>query len=143
MVTADRQIDDALGDMVSLGVRALLVRRDQRIVGPVTSYDIQGERPIQFLQFSNYRHHHDIRVADTMIPWDALRAIHLEHHSIHAGRRPPALVGGGQFDACHRGRGASRSALRGSRPGCHEPGWFASSRTSSPKNLVGPSRPAT
>jgi DeoR family transcriptional regulator, catabolite repression regulator len=75
-VAADRQIDDALGDMVSLGVRALLVRRDQRIVGLVTSYDIQGERPIQFLQSSNYRHHHEIRVADIMTPWDALKAIH-------------------------------------------------------------------
>jgi CBS-domain-containing membrane protein len=73
---ADRQIDDALGDMVSLGVRALLVRRDQRIVGLLTSYDIQGERPIQFLQSSNHRHHHEIRVADIMTPWDALKAIH-------------------------------------------------------------------
>lgn len=75
-VAADRQIDDALGDMVSLGVRALLVRNDHRIVGLLTSYDIQGERPIQFLQSSNYRHHHEIRVADIMTPWDALKAIH-------------------------------------------------------------------
>ncbi len=75
-VAADRQIDDALADMVSLGVRALLVRRDQRIVGLVTSYDIQGERPIQFLQSSNHQHHHEIRVADIMTPWDALKALH-------------------------------------------------------------------
>lgn len=75
-VAADRQIDDALGDMVSLGVRALLVRKDQRIVGLLTSYDIQGERPMQFLQTSNSRHHHEIRVADIMTPWDALKAIH-------------------------------------------------------------------
>jgi CBS domain-containing protein len=75
-VAADRQIDDALGDMVSLGVRALLVRSDQRVVGLLTSYDIQGERPIQFLQSSNSRHHHEIRVADIMTPWDALKAIH-------------------------------------------------------------------
>jgi CBS domain-containing protein len=75
-VAADRQIDDALADMVSLGVRALLVRSDQRIVGLLTSYDIQGERPMQFLQSSNSRHHHEIRVADIMTPWDALKAIH-------------------------------------------------------------------
>jgi CBS domain-containing protein len=75
-VAADRQIDDALADMVSLGVRALLVRKDQRIVGLLTSYDIQGERPIQFLQSSNSRHHHEIRVADIMTPWDALKALH-------------------------------------------------------------------
>jgi CBS domain-containing protein len=75
-VADDRQIDDALGDMVSLGVRALLVRRDHRIVGLLTSYDIQGERPMQFLQSSNSRHHHEIRVADIMTPWDALKAIH-------------------------------------------------------------------
>jgi CBS domain-containing protein len=75
-VAADRQIDDALGDMVNLGVRALLVRKDQRIVGLLTSYDIQGERPMQFLQSSNSRHHHEIRVSDIMTPWDALKAIH-------------------------------------------------------------------
>jgi CBS-domain-containing membrane protein len=74
-VAADRQIDDALSDMVSLGVRALLVRSEHRIVGLLTSYDIQGERPIQFLQSSNYRHHHEIRAADIMTPWDALKAI--------------------------------------------------------------------
>ena len=74
-VEAERQIDDALNDMVGLGVRALLVRRDQRVVGLITSYDIQGERPIQFLQSSNYRHRRDICVADIMTRWDALKAI--------------------------------------------------------------------
>lgn len=85
-VEAERQIDDALEDMVSLGVRALLVRRDQQIVGLITSYDIQGERPIQFLQSSNYRHHRDIRVADIMTRWDALSAIHWDSiQSMRAG----------------------------------------------------------
>jgi CBS-domain-containing membrane protein len=74
-VDAERQIDDALTDMIRVGVRALLVFRDQRIVGLVTSYDIQGERPIQFLQSSNYRHHRDIRVADIMTPWEDLAAL--------------------------------------------------------------------
>ena len=74
-VDAERQIDDALTDMIRLGVRALLVYKDNRIVGLITSYDIQGERPIQFLQSSNFTHHRDIRVADIMTPWDALVAI--------------------------------------------------------------------
>jgi CBS-domain-containing membrane protein len=74
-VDAERQIADALNDMINLGVRALLVYKDQRIVGLITSYDIQGERPIQFLQSSNYTHHRDIRVADIMTPWDALTAV--------------------------------------------------------------------
>ena len=74
-VDAERQIDDALGDMIRLGVRALLVAQDQRLVGLVTSYDIQGERPIQFLHSSNYSRHQDIRVADIMTPWDRLLAV--------------------------------------------------------------------
>jgi CBS domain-containing protein len=74
-VDAERQIDDALNDMINLGVRALLVYKEQRIVGLVTSYDIQGERPIQFLQSSNYSHHRDIRVAHVMTPWHMLSAL--------------------------------------------------------------------
>ncbi len=74
-VDEDRQIDDALADMIRAGVRALLVLRDARIVGLVTSYDIQGERPMQFLQSSNYSRHEDIRVVDVMTPWDSLPAV--------------------------------------------------------------------
>src|ERR1700721_3700707 len=59
-VDEERQIDDALHDMIHLGVRAMLVLREQRIVGLITSYDIQGERPLQFLQQSNYTRHHEI-----------------------------------------------------------------------------------
>jgi len=74
-VEEDRQIDDALRDMIHLGVRAMLVMREQRIVGLVTSYDIQGERPLQFLQSSNYSRHHEIRVGHIMTPWDKLLAL--------------------------------------------------------------------
>jgi CBS domain-containing protein len=83
-VDEERQIDDALGDMIRLGVRALLVMREQRIVGLITSYDIQGERPLQFLQTSNYRRHQDIRVGHIMTPWDGLLA--LDWESIQAAR---------------------------------------------------------
>lgn len=71
-VEDDRQIDDALQDMIRLGVRSLLVHKEQRIVGLITSYDIQGERPIQFLQNSNFSRHGDIRVGDIMTPWAKL-----------------------------------------------------------------------
>jgi len=74
-VDADRQIDDALNDMIILGVRALLVYKESRVVGLVTSYDIQGERPIQFLQTSTFTQHRDIHVAHIMTPWDELSVL--------------------------------------------------------------------
>lgn len=83
-VDEERQIDDALADMIRLGVRAMLVMREQRIVGLVTSYDIQGERPLQFLQTSNYTRHQDIRVGHIMTPWDKLLSVDWE--SIQAAR---------------------------------------------------------
>ena len=78
-VDAERQIDDALSDMIRLSVRALLVAKEQRLVGLITSYDIQGERPMQFLQSSNYSRHQDIRVVHVMTPWDELMALDWEH----------------------------------------------------------------
>jgi len=78
-VDEERQIDDALADMVRLGVRALLVVREQRVIGLITSYDIQGERPLQFLQSSTYDHHRDIRVGHIMTPWDELLAVEWQH----------------------------------------------------------------
>src|SRR5260221_7475454 len=77
-IDPERQIDDALDDMIRMGVRALLVVKVQRIVGLITSYDIQGERPLQFLQSSTYSHHRDIRVAHIMTPWHALTALNWE-----------------------------------------------------------------
>ena len=83
-VDEERQIDDALGDMIHLGVRAMLVLREQRIVGLITSYDIQGERPLQFLQTSTYTRHQEIRVGHIMTPWDKL--LSLDWESIQAAR---------------------------------------------------------
>jgi CBS domain-containing protein len=83
-VDPERQIDGALSDMIRLGVRALLVAKDQRLVGLVTSYDIQGERPMQFLQSSNYSRHEDIRVVHVMTPWDELVA--LDWDSVESAR---------------------------------------------------------
>jgi CBS domain-containing protein len=74
-VDDERQIDDALTDMIRIGVRALVVVRDQRVVGLITSYDIQGERPLQFLQNSTYTRHQELRVAHIMTPWDKLQVV--------------------------------------------------------------------
>jgi len=83
-VEPERQIDDALTDMIRLGVRALVVAKEQRLVGLVTSYDIQGERPMQFLQSSNYSRHQDIRIMHIMTPWDELLA--LDWESVESAR---------------------------------------------------------
>jgi hypothetical protein len=44
-VGPERQIDDALGDMISQGVSTLLVVGDNDVLGLVTTTDIRGERP--------------------------------------------------------------------------------------------------
>jgi CBS-domain-containing membrane protein len=69
-VPEHRFIDEALRDMVRFGVRALLVTRDSAVTGLVTSYDIQGERPLQFLQGSTFTRHEEIEVGHIMTPWD-------------------------------------------------------------------------
>jgi CBS domain-containing protein len=72
VVTPERQIDDALRDMMAFGVRLLLVVSGHEVLGVITSYDITGERPIQFLQDpfrSGTPHRHaDVIVADIMTP---------------------------------------------------------------------------
>lgn len=76
-VTVDENstIDEALAAMIQHGVRAVLAMHDNRITGLITSYDIQGETPLQFLQKSTYTRHEDIRVADIMTPWGQLSTI--------------------------------------------------------------------
>ena len=74
-VDEDRPIDAALKDMIRLGVRALIVLKERRTVGLITSYDIQGERPMQVLLSANYSRHGDIRVGDVMTPWVELVAL--------------------------------------------------------------------
>jgi CBS domain-containing protein len=81
VVTAGRQIDEALRDMVAFGVRLLLVVDGRDVLGVITAYDISGERPIQFLQ-DPYRsgtphRHADVTVADIMTPVGELRPLRL------------------------------------------------------------------
>jgi CBS domain-containing protein len=69
-VPEELPIDDALREMIRAGVRALLVVRDEVVTGLITSYDIQGERPLQFLTESGYRRHDEIEVGHIMTPWE-------------------------------------------------------------------------
>ena len=69
-VTEDRPIDEALRDMIVAGVRALLVVRGDLVSGLITSYDIQGERPLQILRATSYTRHDEIEVGHVMTPWD-------------------------------------------------------------------------
>jgi CBS domain-containing protein len=71
-IAADRLIDDALRDMIDAGVRALLVMHGEAVVGLITSYDIQGERPLQFLNSSGFTRHSEIEVGHIMTPWDTV-----------------------------------------------------------------------
>ena len=68
-VGPDWQIDEALADMVRLGVRAMLVVMAGSIIGLVTSYDIEGKRSVQFAQPPHARRREDIRVGDVMTKW--------------------------------------------------------------------------
>ena len=79
VVTADRPIDEALHDMIVFGVRLLLVVQDADVLGVITSYDIQGERPIQFLHdpFRSVppHRHVDVTVGDVMTTIADLRPL--------------------------------------------------------------------
>jgi signal-transduction protein with cAMP-binding, CBS, and nucleotidyltransferase domain len=69
-VTEDRSIDDALVDMVVAGVHALLVVRGDLVSGLITSYDIQGDRPLILLRSPSYRPAYQIEVEQIMTRWD-------------------------------------------------------------------------
>ena len=69
-VAPERPIDEALTDMMRFGVRALLVNRGDSVVGLITSYDIEGDRPAAFSGRSNIVRREYIRVVDVMTAWD-------------------------------------------------------------------------
>ena len=71
-VAPDRQIDAALSDMARLGVRAMLVVRDDSVIGLITSYDIEGPRTVRFAQRPAVIRREDIRVGDIMTAWEDL-----------------------------------------------------------------------
>jgi len=74
-VAPERRIDKALGDMKRCGVRALLVVSGSQVIGLITSYDIEGERPLQFMRRSNITRREYIRVRDIMTGWDDMPTV--------------------------------------------------------------------
>lgn len=74
-VAPERRIDKALGDMKRCGVRALLVVSASQVIGLITSYDIEGERPLHFMRRSNITRREYIRVGDIMTGWDDLPTV--------------------------------------------------------------------
>lgn len=76
-IRPDASIDDALHNMKRVGVRLLLVEdADRNIVGIVSSYDIQGEKPIKLVQESRISRS-EIRVTDIMTPQAEIEALHM------------------------------------------------------------------
>jgi CBS domain-containing protein len=71
-VDEDRQIGTALSDMARLGIRSLLVMDDSKVVGFITSYDIEGERPIQYLQQFHDVRRNEVLVGQVMTRWHDL-----------------------------------------------------------------------
>ncbi len=71
-VDEDRQIGAALSDMVRLGIRSLLVVNDLKVVGFITSYDIEGERPIQYIQQFHDVRRDEVQVGQVMTRWHDL-----------------------------------------------------------------------
>ncbi len=71
-VDEDRQIGAALNDMARLGVRAMLVVNELKVVGLITSYDIEGERPIQYIQQFHDVRRNEVQVGQVMTRWHDL-----------------------------------------------------------------------
>jgi len=76
-VAEDCLIDHALAEMKRANVRSMLVMRGEQISGLVTSYDIQGERPMRALQDLGFNSHADIEVRHIMSPWDSVPTLEL------------------------------------------------------------------
>ncbi|TAM94189.1 MAG: CBS domain-containing protein [Rhodanobacteraceae bacterium] len=82
-VEPHQHLDATLKLMQDAGVRALLVVADGRVTGLITAYDIQGEKPVQFVQSSDCVHHpkcrhEDVEVADIMTPIEELPVLRME-----------------------------------------------------------------
>jgi len=75
-VKATSGIDDALDEMFRRGVKALIVlSEDNSVIGLVTSYDIQGERPRDYLGSHPACRREQVTVAEILTPcgqWTAI-----------------------------------------------------------------------
>ncbi len=81
-VEPGQKIAAALQNMIGARVRTLLVMAEDHMIGLITSYDIEGPKPLQFLSGSGCIHakcqHEDIEVADIMTPVEALPTLRFE-----------------------------------------------------------------
>jgi|SRR5579871_639781 len=98
-VIETRSIDDALAEMMRTGVRALFVVRDALVIGLITSYDIYGERPLQFLANSGYSRHDEIEVSHIMTPWEHVPT--LDWHALGRARISDLVAHFGKTSATH------------------------------------------
>ncbi|MHB8475787.1 MAG: CBS domain-containing protein [Steroidobacteraceae bacterium] len=82
-VESDCSIDEALADMVHLGLHALLVTRqeqgglEQQILGLVTAHDLERFRRRR-RQETDHERQADVRVGEVMTPWSELPMIKYE-----------------------------------------------------------------
>ncbi|MDX1604871.1 MAG: CBS domain-containing protein [Candidatus Competibacterales bacterium] len=77
VVRPETSIDDALELMKLSGVRLLLViNADEEVIGLVTSYDIQGAKPIELANRDRIAHS-EIRVETIMTPRSEIGALEL------------------------------------------------------------------
>jgi CBS domain-containing protein len=83
-VDAGSSIDAALAEMMRLGVHALLVtdeefeRGDLRVLGLITAYDIERQRPHRSPSTIEFRVLKAIKVAEVMTPWNELSLVNYE-----------------------------------------------------------------
>ncbi|MDB6060286.1 MAG: domain containing protein [Verrucomicrobiaceae bacterium] len=88
-VLATTQIDDALQQMIVVGVRLLFVTdREFKLLGLVTSYDIAGEKPLLYMQSRDAHFNSEarasIQVQHIMQPISAWRT--LDFHAIERAK---------------------------------------------------------
>lgn len=101
----DSSISEALARMKDAGVRFLFVLDEAgALIGSISSYDIQGEKPLQFMQSSSgERGWRDVQVRDVMEPlasWQVLDFSEVSRLSVndvvallvHAGKRHLVIV---------------------------------------------------
>jgi CBS domain-containing protein len=83
-VNADSSLDDALADMIRLGVHTLVVIQqriesvDPYLVGLITAHDIERERPHRLRRTTRLNWPEDAIVADVVTPWDELPLVNYE-----------------------------------------------------------------
>jgi len=82
-VTANTHIDAALEQMIEDRIRLLfVVSTDGRLLGSITSYDIQGEKPMLYMQSQDCRigicSRMDIEAQDIMTPVSKWKTVNFE-----------------------------------------------------------------